>query len=112
LLSGAGPKEAEAEAADFRKVLQAGGPQAYWQTQLKMRLESFRQGGPGYSSAFALAVLYARTGDRENTFKWLEKSYENREGQSITLVRWMPAFKNLRADPRFADLLGRMGLPI
>ena len=112
LLSGASPKEAEAEAVDFRKVLQAGGPQAYWQRQLKMRLESFRQGGPGYPSAFELAVLYARTGDRENTFKWLEKSYENREGQSITLVRWMPAFKNLRVDPRFADLLGRMGLPL
>jgi hypothetical protein len=54
---------------------------------------------------------YARVGDKENAFRWLEKSYEDREGQVITLLRWYPEFKSLRADPRFAELLRRMGLP-
>ena len=40
-----------------------------------------------------------------------DKSFQDREGQDITLVRWLPDFKSLHADPRFADLLRRMGLP-
>ena len=111
LLSGASAKAAEAEAAQFRKTLHAGGAKAYWQRQLKMRLEWYRHPGPAHPEAFAVAAAYARTGDKENAFKWLEKSYENREGQSITVLRWTPGFKELRGDPRFTDLLRRMGLP-
>ena len=58
-----------------------------------------------------LAGAYARAGDHENALKWLETSYDNREGQHLTLVRWLPEFKNLRGDPRFVKLLRRMGLP-
>jgi hypothetical protein len=76
-----------------------------------MRLEWYRHPGPAHPEAFAVAAAYARTGDKENAFKWLEKSYENREGQSITVLRWTPGFKELRGDPRFTDLLRRMGLP-
>jgi hypothetical protein len=41
----------------------------------------------------------------------LDKSFDDKEGQTITLVKWLADFKSLQSDPRFADLLRRMGLP-
>jgi hypothetical protein len=40
--------------------------------------------------------------------KWLEKAYDERVNPSI-LVR--PAFDPLRSDPRFQNLVHRIGLP-
>jgi serine/threonine-protein kinase len=111
LLMGASPEEARAESAVFQKALQDGGPKGYWQKNLEVTLMEYKQAGTAYFVAFDLASAYARVGDKENAFKWLEKSYEEREGGSITTVRWEPAFNSLRGDPRFADLLRRMGLP-
>jgi TolB-like protein/DNA-binding winged helix-turn-helix (wHTH) protein/Tfp pilus assembly protein PilF len=111
LLLGASPEEAGALAAEFQKALQAGGPKSYWQKNLEMTLKEYKRAGTGYFPAMGVASAYARVGDKENAFKWLDKSFQDREGQDITLVRWLPDFKSLHTDPRFADLLRRMGLP-
>jgi hypothetical protein len=74
-------------------------------------LEEHKQAGTAYFAAIDLAGAYARVDDKENAFRWLEKSYQEKEGGSITLLRWLPDFKSLHADPRLADLLRRMGLP-
>jgi hypothetical protein len=50
-------------------------------------------------------------GDKDSAFKWLDKAYQERDGESITLLKCDPGFKDLRGDPRFANLLRRMGLP-
>jgi hypothetical protein len=52
----------------------------------------------------------ARLGDKDQAFEWLEKAYEARD-EFIRLVRVDPTFDNLHSDPRYADLLRRMGLP-
>jgi hypothetical protein len=62
-------------------------------------LESYKPAGTDYFPAIEIAAAYARTGDKDNAFKWLQKSYEEREGQSITLVKWLPPFKSLHGDP-------------
>ncbi len=111
MLFGESPEEAGASAAEFRKALQAGGPSAYWRKNLELTIKAYRQAGAGYFAAIDVADAYAHAGDKENALKWLEKSYEDREGQDITLVRWLPAFKSLRGEPKFAELLRRMGLP-
>ncbi|HEX9136605.1 MAG TPA: hypothetical protein VF905_06640 [Nitrospirota bacterium] len=98
-------------AAEFHKALQVGGLNRYWQKNLELTLKQYKQAGPGYIEALAVAGAYARAGDKENAFRWLEKSYQDREGHYLTLVRWIPDFKSLHADPRFTDLLRRMGLP-
>jgi hypothetical protein len=91
--------------------LQVGGPKSYWEKNLEITLRGYKQAGTGYFPAIAVASAYARVGDKENAFKWLDKSFQDREGQDITLIRWLPDFKNLRADPRFPGLLTRLGLP-
>jgi TolB-like protein/DNA-binding winged helix-turn-helix (wHTH) protein/Tfp pilus assembly protein PilF len=111
LLLGASPEEAGALAAEFQKALQVGGPKSYWQKNLMITLREYKRAATGYFPAIGVASAYARVGDKENAFMWLDKSFQDREGQDITLLRWLPDFKNLHTDPRFADLLRRMGLP-
>jgi len=54
--------------------------------------------------------VYAGLGDKDQAFAWLEKDFQTRTGL-LTRVRWESPFEPLRSDPRFADLLGRIGLP-
>ena len=56
-----------------------------------------------------LAVVYAGLGDKDQAFAWLEKDFQAHSG-SLGRVRWQLPLESLRSDPRFADLLRRMGL--
>jgi tetratricopeptide (TPR) repeat protein len=111
LLLGASPEEAGASAAESEKALHLGGARRYWQENLRTTLKEYKQAGNAYFPAIGVAAAYARAGDKENAFKWLDKSFLDKEGQDITLVKWLPDFKSLHGDPRFAELLKRMGLP-
>ena len=48
--------------------------------------------------------------DEERVFEWLERAYEERDSWMTTL-RMNPRYDPLRSDPKFADLLRRVGLP-
>jgi serine/threonine protein kinase/Flp pilus assembly protein TadD len=63
-----------------------------------------------YVKANAFAEIYAGLGDKDQAFQWLEKSYEQRTPDLI-FIAIDPIFDNLRSDPRFADLVRRVGLP-
>ena len=57
-----------------------------------------------------IASVYAGLGDKDRAFAWLEKMYLQREA-TITNLKIHPPFETLRSDPRFQDLLRRVGLP-
>ena len=62
-----------------------------------------------YISPYLFAIVYAGLGDKEQTFAWLEKAFQDR---SFFLI-WLkvePQFDSVRDDPRFKDLLRRIGL--
>lgn len=59
--------------------------------------------------AFHLAMAYVGLGDKEEAFRWLEHGYAER-GSFMDGVKVTPAFDGLRSDPRWTDLLRRMGL--
>jgi len=63
----------------------------------------------GESSGLFLAGVYAGLGDKDQAFAWLEKDFQRRSGQLPT-VAWRLHFEGLRSDPRYADLVRRMGL--
>jgi serine/threonine-protein kinase len=63
----------------------------------------------GESSGQFLAGVYAGLGDKDQVFVWLEKDFQQRSGQLPTIA-WRLHFDGLRSDPRFIDLLHRMGL--
>jgi TolB-like protein/DNA-binding winged helix-turn-helix (wHTH) protein/Tfp pilus assembly protein PilF len=72
-------------------------------TNLKSR--SRRQ----YVSSYSLAVAYIGLGERDAALARLQKAYEDREDQ-VALLKIEPLFDTLHADPRFQDLLRRIGL--
>ena len=67
-----------------------------------------KSSSPGNSHGTEIAMIYASLGDWTPSLTWLEKAYEERFNPGV-LVR--PGFDPLRSDPRFQDLLRRVGLP-
>jgi tetratricopeptide (TPR) repeat protein len=59
---------------------------------------------------YLLATLYVGLGDKDKAFVELEKSF-NERGYYVPLLRVDPLMDPLRGDPRFADLIKRVGLP-
>ena len=57
-----------------------------------------------------IAGIYSTLGERDQAFEWLEKAYQVRDDQ-LTRIMIDPVFGSIRSDPRYADLLRRMGLP-
>jgi hypothetical protein len=49
-------------------------------------------------------------GDKERAFEYLEKAFAERS-PGLRNIKKMPAFDDLHSDPRFADLVKRIGLP-
>jgi TolB-like protein/Tfp pilus assembly protein PilF len=93
------------EIAALRQAFTISGIRGFRQKQLDLVLErSKRQ--PVLSSF--IAGLYARLGERELAFQWLEKAYEERD--PVFLLKVDPRWDGLRSDPRFADLIRRVGL--
>ena len=60
------------------------------------------------SHASEVAAIYASLGDKDEAMNWLEKGYAERFNPGV-LIR--PGFDPLRTDPRFQDLVHRVGLP-
>jgi len=63
-----------------------------------------------YVSSYQIAAIYAGLGDKNQAFAWLEKAYQERADGLVNL-RVEQRFDGLRDDPRFAELVRRIGLP-
>jgi serine/threonine-protein kinase len=59
--------------------------------------------------AATMAILYIGLGDQEMAFYWLERAFEQYD-YLISFMNVNPQFDTLRSDPRFIDLLKRIGL--
>ena len=66
-----------------------------------------KHSSPGYSHASEIAVVYAALGDKNQAMTWLEKGYEERFNPGVLL---RPGFDPLRSEPRFQELVRRIGL--
>ncbi len=67
-----------------------------------------RSSAPGNAYAAEIAMIYAALGDKDQAAVWLEKGYEERFNPGVLL---RPGFDPLRSDPRFQELIRRIGLP-
>ncbi|MFZ2054316.1 MAG: protein kinase [Candidatus Aminicenantales bacterium] len=61
-----------------------------------------------YVDAFVIAGVYAGLGEKDKAFEWLAKAYDEHAGQMciIKVDHWID---NLRSDPRYKELLKKMG---
>jgi TolB-like protein/DNA-binding winged helix-turn-helix (wHTH) protein len=111
--------EAEAETGRWRHS--DGSPlwevEAYvygrWgkQQQAEQALAQWKRGSPGRPVVTTFVVLeaYVATGRKEEAFALLEKSYRE-HSNLVTSIKVEPALDPLRGDPRFQELLRRVGL--
>jgi tetratricopeptide (TPR) repeat protein len=79
---------------------------------LQRQLEALRarEADGAYVSPLDYASVYARRGDRERAFAYLEAAFEH-HAAGLVFLRVDPSWDNLRADPRFAAAVRRIGLP-
>jgi serine/threonine protein kinase/Flp pilus assembly protein TadD len=64
-----------------------------------------------YVAPFDFAVIHAGLGERDQAFAWLERAYKERSYYMAVYLTTDARLDNIRSDPRFADLLRRVGLP-
>jgi TolB-like protein/DNA-binding winged helix-turn-helix (wHTH) protein len=100
------PGDIESNAAMERGFQSAG-----WKGALTKVIEyRIAQRKTSYYPAFLIGTFYADLGDREQAFAWLNTAYQERDFLLISLktnFRLDP----LRSDPRFAELVRKVGLP-
>lgn len=66
--------------------------------------------GQAVVAPFDLATICAGLGKKDQAIHWLERSLAERGGY-LTFLKVEPVFDDLRSDPRFAELLRRIGVP-
>src|SRR5438876_468698 len=109
VLYGENKEEAAQRFSRLRRAYETLGPKGYWRMNLDQQQTVWKT-NPG--DPYAHAVLYARTGDMQNAFVWLEKAYQARSQELIFGLRTDPAFDHFRSDPKYTGLLRRIGFPL
>jgi serine/threonine-protein kinase len=91
-------------AAELKRLYATSGVTGVYRWHIAQDSDSSK---PGYNPEDA-AVNYALLGDKDRAFLWLEKAYQQ-HASSLADLKWGPEFDSLRADPRYADLVRRIG---
>ncbi len=97
--------------SELAAAMEAGYRSAGWKGALTKAIE-FRQAQPktGYYSALTIATFYADMGEKEQAFHWLNIAYQQHDWLLIGLNTYFQ-LDPLRSDPRFAELVRKVGLP-
>ena len=100
---------------DFSPFFLAGIAHSYALAGKRSDAEQVLQGLLGrarksYVSPFDIALIYAALGEKDTAFTWMEKAVEERSTW-LVYSKWEPRLDPLRSDPRFQDLLRRIGFP-
>jgi eukaryotic-like serine/threonine-protein kinase len=100
-------------AAEFAAALDAGYRSSGWQGALRRGIEvslAARKAKIGYVAPTNIAELYADLGDKDRAFEWLNTAFQERDF-SLSGIRTDDLFDSLRSDPRYAELVRKIGLP-
>ena len=100
-LAGYDAEETEA----LREAAAATSAGVYWRKRLEQDVEESKREP---STPFDMAEIYAQLGEKDRAFAWLERAYEERSFLMMYL-KVAPKLDPLRSDPRFEDLLRRVG---
>jgi serine/threonine-protein kinase len=76
-------------------------------------LEELKQSDKDADSTISIAQIYVGLNENDEALTWLEKAYQRHSNRAIWLksLGTFGEFQPLQSDPRFADLLRRMGFP-
>ena len=77
-------------------------------SQILSKLQTYGRGH--YVNPVTVAAIYANLSEKDSAFAWLDRTIQDRTVFLLAIATW-PEFDPLRSDPRFAQLLRRIGLP-
>jgi len=100
-------------AAEVAAAMDAGFHSGGWPSALHKAIEvslAQRKAKSGYVSPYLIAEFYADLGDKDHAFEWLNTAYQE---HAIYLggVRTDFTMDSVRSDPRYAELVRKIGLP-
>jgi eukaryotic-like serine/threonine-protein kinase len=77
----------------------------------KILAELIQQSKKGYVSPYMIATLYTSLGEREKAFDYLDQAYQERSPDVPYFLKADIRLDPLRSDPRFQEMLRRVGFP-
>jgi tetratricopeptide (TPR) repeat protein len=96
---------------EFAAALEKGFRSAGWPGALTQAIETLQtRRKTRYGSPFMIARLYADLGDKEQAFQWLDTAYREHDWLLMALNTEFQ-LDPVRSDPRFAELVCKVGLP-
>jgi serine/threonine protein kinase/TolB-like protein len=98
-------------AAEVAAALDAGFHSGGWPGALRKAIEvslAQRKNKTGYVSPYLIAMFYADLGDKDHAFEWLNIAYQEHDN-FLAAVRTDFTMDPLRSDPRYAELLRKIG---
>ena len=97
--------------AEYAEALERGFRSGGWSGALAQEIDTqLELRKTGYASPLTIARLYAGLDDAERTFQWLDIAYVEHDRLLIGLNTYFQ-LDSVRSDPRFAELVRKVGLP-
>lgn len=94
--------ENEQSIAELKQAFASAGRRGFMQARLKLELSR------DYVDPAVVAVIYLDLGEKDRAFVWLEKAYQE-HSPHFTGLKVSAWFDSVRSDPRYLDLLRRVG---
>jgi tetratricopeptide (TPR) repeat protein len=115
LLSAKANKDFKPESiTKLKSAYEKGGWDGYWRMRQEIRLEGLNakqaKDPNGYVKAMDFANAYAWGKDKDKTIEYLNKAYDERD-RSLTELKINKTWDFVRDDPRFKELVKRVGIP-
>ena len=109
---GVPPERVEKRAATLKDVYRKSGGRGYWQKLLEFEQEDARSRNREMSP-IELARFQVRMGNNQHALDLLEKTFAGgKRDPQLVRLKSEPGWDSLRSEPRFTDLLLRIGLPL
>ena len=106
-----GQLSGDTEESEFASALEQGFLSEGWKGALTKGIQIREtQRKSSYWSAYAIGSLYADLGDKSKAFQWLNTAYDERDA-SLLGLKTDYLLDPVRTDPRFAELVRKVGVP-
>ena len=98
---------------EWASAMEAGFRSGGWSGALRKGLEvslAQRKANTEYVAPTGIAEVYAQLGDRDHAFQWLNTAYQERDG-GLAGLQTDFMLDSLHSDPRYAELVRKIGFP-
>jgi adenylate cyclase len=101
--------------SEITSAMEQGFRTAGWKGALGKSIETLKaqrnvKASSAYGSAYRIAEAYAELGDRDQAFQWFNTAFQEHD-EGLVALKTDFTLDPIRSDPRFAELMRKLGLP-